>query len=117
MFSERIINVHGFCILPMGLACLCNRVLVINVVNIFTFGYLLAFTHDLYILLGGLMALCKHRGRHGPCPRVLTSKPHVNGTKEITNESSSGVVIHWLKSMERCTSVSVLTGTCLGTYL
>lgn len=57
----------------MGLACLCNILLVINVVFIFTFGYLLTFTHNLYILLGGLIAHCKHRGRHGLFFRDLTS--------------------------------------------
>lgn len=81
------------------------------------FGYLLTFTHNLYILLGGLIALSKYRGRHGPCPRDLTSKPHVNCTEEITNIISSGVVIHWLKSMEGSTLVLVLTGTYLDAHL
>lgn len=32
---------------------LCNILVVINVVIILTFGYLLTFTHNLYVLRGG----------------------------------------------------------------
>lgn len=88
-----------------------------NVVIIFTFGDLLTFTHNVYILLGGLTALSKHRGRHGPCPGHLTRQPHVNCTEDTNNIISSVIVIHQLKSMERSTSVLVLTGTYLDANL
>jgi len=68
MYSERIVNAHGFCILPTGPARLCSVLLVVNVVTVFTFVYLLTLTHNVYILLGGLITLCKHRGRHGISP-------------------------------------------------
>lgn len=75
MYSERIINVHGFCILPMGLACLCNILQVINVVITFMFGYLLTFTHNLYILLGGLLHSVNTEAGTVPAPGILPVSP------------------------------------------
>lgn len=66
----------------MGVAHLCNVLLVINVVTVF--GYILIFTHSLYILLGGV-SLHSVNTEAGmvPAPEILPASPMYNAQKKL----------------------------------